>query len=619
MAKVKLLETTLRDGSYTINYQFNANETRFIANILDEIGFEYIEVGPGTGFNAGSNGKYMPASTDEEYILAAREVVKNGKIGMFFIPTIGRMQDIDLAANCGLDLIRVGTNIDEYTLGFKYIEKCRQLGIETAANLMKSYAVSEKEFARVAQECHLAGAETVYIVDSAGGMLPDDVRRFILETKNLNPDISIGFHGHDNLGLAIANTLEAIKHGAEIVDSSLRGMGRSSGNTITEKLVLVMKRLGHSIDYDLDKMFELSEKIILPYLEGKPESTLDVIYGYSQFHSSFLGIIKKYADKYTIEAKDLIIAYTKIDKISIDEKKLDSIAQELSRKNKKIYNYHMEQKVINKNDQRSLLESIGKELIECKHKYNYKTFFNLTKPYSEGEVSVSPVIHKYNNIAFGSSEIKNQKEFDLIDSVIGDKIDGYLVDSRLDINIPNMMTLNYSDSMLISSAILNYLEEIQKNTKGVNDIYIQERPEIQNIVTKGIGDIGLSVVTEINKAHIAIIGDGFFTQNDLSKLSKLKWVIVTKSKTIEAFSGTDKTIKYIRLSLENEIISEIIKNMNYNDMINNKYGIIEREGVSFCSGGFIGPKGAFVVDDINNIRIKYGISNGDGSINYFEE
>jgi len=620
---MKILETTLRDGSYTINYQFNISETQYISKILDEIGFEYIEIGPGVGFNASTVSIVKPAVSDEEYIKAARSVVKKSKLGMFFIPGIATEKNIEIAKDYKLDFIRIGTNINEYFDSFKYIELCKKNKIETAANLMKSYAVSPKEFAKIANECYKAGADYIYIVDSAGGMFPEDVKNFIIETKSLNPNINLGFHGHNNLGLAIANTSEAINNGVSIVDSSIRGMGRSSGNTITEKLVLALKRLGFNNNYNLNKLFELSERVILPYLSNKPESILDIIYGYAQFHSSFLGEIIKCSKKFNIDPKDLIIEYTKIDKLTINEQKLEEIAINLSKRHKpESIEPFYKMRFSNLNEIKQI-ENLGQELFEAKHKYNYNTYFNLTKVYDKSlKKKISPVLHFTNGYALGSAELESIEQFYGIYESLKDKLDGFLIDKRLisdTLSKDYKNIIYYNDAELFAKAITNYILSINNNCK-LNNIYINENKEIKEFIHVNIQNKEINIKESKEICELIIIGETYISYEEVILLNNLKWIILTQPGKLDPRISEKLTkIKLIRISLEFELILEILKSNFYNNLLNNIYGIRESENDIFCSGGFIGKKGAIVVDNINNINYKYGISNGDGSINYFKE
>jgi 4-hydroxy-2-oxovalerate aldolase len=617
---IKILETTLRDGSYTINYQFTASETQYIAKILDEIGFEYIEIGPGIGFNAKEFSEHKPATSDEEYIIAARKVVKNAKLGMFFIPGIGRSQDIDMAAQNGLDLIRIGTNINEHEKAYKYIEHCAKNDIETCCNLMKSYAVSSTEFAQIANECYTAGTGTVYLVDSAGGMLPEDVKSFISETKSLNPNIKVGFHGHDNLGLAIANTLMAIQCGASIVDSSIKGMGRSSGNTGSEKLIFVLKRMGYDLKYNVNKLLELSDKVILPYLSGKPEKTLDMIYGFSQFHSSFIGVIEKYADIYDIDAKDLIVEYTKLDKLNINEDVLSKLAESLSRNERNVYNFVIEDIVVKKTDPEEQMSVLYQELYELKHKFDKKIFFNISKSYENSAAKISPVVHTCDNISFASAEVKENSEIEHIVNRFKDSVDGFLIDKRIGMVDVNKFSKGYfyDDSKLFAKSIFNYISAIMKEESiTAAKLYIDERNEIVKAFLDAYSEF-FSFVDQINDADIAILGHSYYSRKSIDSASLLKWVIITKSGCIESdISSHHSKINFIRIDLSRELFAEINAKMNYEILISNNYGVKKIENEWYCSGGFVGPQGAIVVDNINHIKHRYGISNGDGSINYY--
>ena len=346
---LSILETTLRDGSYTINYQFNAHDTEMIVGILDDIGFEYIEIGAGVGLNAKKVSKIEPASSDEEYIIHAKKASNKSKIGMFFIPGIGDNEHMKMARDNGLDFVRCGDDISSYENTFKYIEYAKKLGFFVTVNLIKSYAVKANEFANIANDIFKTGADVIYLVDSAGGMLPSEVKSYIEETLEINPQIKLGFHGHNNLDLAVSNSLVAIESGVCFVDTSIRGMGRSSGNASTEKMILILDRMGFNLNIDLKKLFSLSDNVIRPLLRDKTESITDYILGYSQFHSSHLDLVEKVSQEYDLDVNQLIVEYAKFDKITIDEKMLRDIALTVNKK--KHYNYNIKSEVNYKVDE----------------------------------------------------------------------------------------------------------------------------------------------------------------------------------------------------------------------------------------------------------------------------
>ena len=207
------------------------------------------------------------------------------------------------------------------------IEYARKLGFEVSYNAMKSYAVSPQDFQRRLAETVQWGAQTVYVVDSAGGMLPNDVREYVLRLREVVGDAGIGFHGHNNFGLANANTLAALDAGATMIDTTLLGMGRSSGNAQTEVLLVLLEKLGFETGVDLLKAMDAGEQLIRPRMNGGTGvSALEVTMGAAQFHSSFMPRIEKACNTYRIDAKLLITEVSKVDKINPSETLIDEIA-----------------------------------------------------------------------------------------------------------------------------------------------------------------------------------------------------------------------------------------------------------------------------------------------------
>lgn len=326
--KFKIIDTTLRDGSYAINFAFTLNQTYLISRELENAGIEYIEVAHGVGLNASNCGHGQALQTDKEYIQAAVKDSKNAKIGVFCIPGIARLEDVDMAVDEGIKFIRIGTNVTEVEHSEKFIKRAKERGIEVFANYMKSYALNPKEFAQKVKLSESYGADGVYIVDSSGGMFKEDLKNYFEAIRKVSK-LPVGFHAHDNLGLAIANNLEAIEMGMDFVDSSLQGLGRSSGNAATELLVAALIKKNYKSDIDYIKLMEIGHKYIIPLLTNTGRQPLDVVSGFADFHSSYMGYIQKYSFKYKINPLLLIIELCKVDKINICEKLLDSLAQKI--------------------------------------------------------------------------------------------------------------------------------------------------------------------------------------------------------------------------------------------------------------------------------------------------
>lgn len=329
---IKIIENTLRDGSYPLNFQITKESTSKIVNGLDKLGFEYIEVGHGLGIGASRDPVYGVAKeSDEDYIKSAIESSNIAMIGVFFIPGIGKDDDIHRAADLGINFIRIGTNINNFNDALKHARTAKKLNLFTSINLMKSYAVKSYEFSKIVQEIDSWEiADVIYLVDSAGCMLPDEVFDYISRTRD-SIRTSIGFHGHNNLSLAIANSLQAIYAGATYIDSCIRGLGRSAGNAQTEIMIYLLQKLkiGYK-DIDMYKLYQFANEYIVPIMKDKQGLTDEEIHiGVSKFHSSYLPIAQTTSNKHNIDIKKLIKKVSEIDCLDPSENLFSRIAIEL--------------------------------------------------------------------------------------------------------------------------------------------------------------------------------------------------------------------------------------------------------------------------------------------------
>jgi 4-hydroxy-2-oxovalerate aldolase len=326
--KINILECTIRDGSYAIDYNFTLKDVALIGKSLEDAGFRLIEIGHGVGL--GGSPKYGKSiASDEEYCEIAKHVFKKAKWGMFFIPGIGTKEHLDMAAKHGMGFVRIGTNIEEIQKAEEYIKYAKKLGMLVTSNLMKSYAVSPEKFAECAKLADNYGVDVLYLVDSAGGMFPEEVREYLEAVKG-KLSCELGFHGHNNLGMGVANTLEAVKCGCKYVDSSLQGLGRSSGNAETEILALALERKGYDTGIDALRTLSIGSKLVKPMLENKGGlDEIGVVSGYAQFHSSFMKVLEENTAKYGVDPRKLIIELTKITKIDAPPALVESIAKRL--------------------------------------------------------------------------------------------------------------------------------------------------------------------------------------------------------------------------------------------------------------------------------------------------
>lgn len=311
----EILDCTLRDGSYVVDFQFSPSDTALISQLLESAGVRLVEVGHGLGLRASLAGKGRAAATDAQYMAVMSSSLTKAAWGMFCIPGIARLEDLELAASMGMGFVRVGTNVSSAEQAEPYLKKANALGLRVFANMMKSYVLPPRAVAETARRLADQGAQGVYLVDSAGCMVSPLVGEYVSEIR-ARVDVPVGFHGHDNLHLAVANSLAAWEAGAGFIDTTLQGIGRGGGNAATEVIVALLARAGAPTGIDLNKLLDTSGAL----LERIPRETtyygLNIIAGLHGFHSSFLHDVLAQARCDNIDPRELIEAVCASDKVN---------------------------------------------------------------------------------------------------------------------------------------------------------------------------------------------------------------------------------------------------------------------------------------------------------------
>ncbi|UOF90320.1 4-hydroxy-2-oxovalerate aldolase [Fodinisporobacter ferrooxydans] len=330
---VLITEVALRDGSHAIAHQYTVDQVTRVAKALDEANVPYIEVSHGDGL-AGSSLQYGLSRTNEmELIEAAVAVCKQAKIAILLLPGIGTIEELKEAANLGVKMARIATHVTEADVSAQHIAKSKELGLETVGFLMMSHMAPTETLVEQAKLMESYGADVVYVVDSAGALLPHEARERIRALKQ-HLQIDIGFHGHNNLSLAMANTLVAIEEGATRIDGSVRCLGAGAGNTQTEVLVSVLDRLGIATGIDIYKMMDLAEEIVAPILQAPQEITRDsLVLGYAGVYSSFLLHAKRAAKTFNIDSRDILIELGKRKVVGGQEDMIVDVAAEIAKRN----------------------------------------------------------------------------------------------------------------------------------------------------------------------------------------------------------------------------------------------------------------------------------------------
>jgi len=332
--QIRIVDTTLRDGSHAVKHKFTIEDVKVIASALDEAGVYGIEISHGDGL-AGSSIQYGWAlHSDEERLSAANEVVKDNRIAILLLPGIGTRNDLQKSFECGAKIARVATHVTEADISEQHIKMAKDMGLEVMTFLMLSHMVPPGKVLEQARLMEGYGADVVYVVDSAGAMLPDDVRAKVGILKE-HLSVEVGFHAHENLGLAIGNTLAAISEGATVVDGTLCGLGAGAGNTPTEVLVAVLDKLGYKTGVDLYKIMRAAEEIMRPRMP-RPQviDRASLALGYAGVYSSFLLHTYKAAERFKVDPLDILLELGKLKVVGGQEDMIVDVAYELSRGNR---------------------------------------------------------------------------------------------------------------------------------------------------------------------------------------------------------------------------------------------------------------------------------------------
>jgi 4-hydroxy 2-oxovalerate aldolase/long-chain acyl-CoA synthetase len=272
------------------------------------------------------------AATDEEYIKAAKKSLIKSKFGMFAIPGIATIEHIAMASDLGMDFIRIGANLNDVEKMEPLINESRKRGLFVCTNFMKSYELPPEDFAKVGLSAERMGSQLNYVVDSAGSMLSAEVRDYFFALQSVT-NIPSGFHGHNNIHMAVANTIESVNCGAALVDTTLFGIGRGSGNAPTELIsALLSERFEKLTTIDHLKLRLLAERKVMPLVckNSKPNDIVSMSLGLSYVHSMHLDKISKIAETYHVNIHKLIneIKLSNIDELSTSN--IESIALSIS-------------------------------------------------------------------------------------------------------------------------------------------------------------------------------------------------------------------------------------------------------------------------------------------------
>lgn len=260
MKKIILHDPTLRDGNHAVKHQITLSQIESYTSLMDKTGIDVVEVGHGLGLGASTLQLGLSQCTDVEILKCARKNLKNSKLGIHITPGYGRNKDLLIGIEHGADIIRVAAHCTEADITEDLIKTAISHHKSVYGCLTMSHMANEDELLDQAKKIESYGAEGVILMDSAGAYTIDEVKRKIsLLVDKLS--IQVGFHAHNNLGLAVANSLAAAESGASIIDATAKGFGAGAGNTPLELIVAVFTKMKYPINVTLNELLAVINKV----------------------------------------------------------------------------------------------------------------------------------------------------------------------------------------------------------------------------------------------------------------------------------------------------------------------------------------------------------------------
>ncbi|MEP5764244.1 MAG: 4-hydroxy-2-oxovalerate aldolase [Halieaceae bacterium] len=332
--KITVHDMCLRDGMHPKRHLITVEQMVSVARAMDAAGVPMIEVTHGDGLGGKSVNYGFPAASDEEYLTAVCKVVSNTRVSALLLPGIGTVDHLKMAVDCGISTIRVATHCTEADVSEQHINMATQIdGLDTVGFLMMAHMIEPEELLQQLLLMESYGANCVYITDSAGYMLPDDVSaRVGLARKELKPETELGFHGHHNMAMGIANSLAAVEAGANRIDGSMAGLGAGAGNTPLEVFVAVCERMGIETGVDVFKAMDIAEDLIVPMMDHMVRVDRDALtLGYAGVYSSFLLFAKRSAEKYNLSSRDILMELGRRRTVGGQEDMIEDLALDMAR------------------------------------------------------------------------------------------------------------------------------------------------------------------------------------------------------------------------------------------------------------------------------------------------
>ncbi len=328
----RLTDSTLRDGSHALAHQFTEDQVRAVVGGLDAAGVPVIEVSHGDGLG-GSSFNYGFSRTDEKLLLeAAVEEATDARIAVLLLPGIGTKDDLVEAAEIGAKVARIATHCTEADISPQHIALAKDLGMEAVGFLMMAHMISPGDLVLQARLMESSGADCVYVVDSAGAMTIDDVRSRVAALKE-HLRVQVGIHAHNNLSLAVANSMAALEEGVDQIDGCTTGLGAGAGNCPTEILVAALEKSGVATGIDPLAVMDVAEEVVRPMQPRQGVIDRDgLLLGYAGVYGSFLLHARRAASRFGVDSKDILLELGRRKVVGGQEDMIIGVAIELAQK-----------------------------------------------------------------------------------------------------------------------------------------------------------------------------------------------------------------------------------------------------------------------------------------------
>jgi len=329
---IRLTDTTLRDGSHAMSHKFTEEHVRSVVRALDDSRVEVIEVTHGDGLGGSSFNYGFSLTPELDLIKAAVDEAKQAKIAVLMLPGLGTIHDLNQAHEVGASVARIATHCTEADVSIQHFQHARKLGMETVGFLMLSHRITPEELAKQARIMADAGCQCVYVVDSAGALILDDVSdRVAALVAELGNDAQVGFHGHQNMSFGVANSVYAVRAGAKQIDGTLMALGAGAGNSPTEVLAAAFDRLEIKTGVDIQGVMAAAEDIVKPFITRMPVmDRASIMQGYAGVYSSFLIHAERAADRYGVPAYRILEEVGKAGYVGGQEDMIIDVAVQLA-------------------------------------------------------------------------------------------------------------------------------------------------------------------------------------------------------------------------------------------------------------------------------------------------